>query len=32
MEKLVGVRISREEEIAGIDSVSFGVESYSTYE
>ncbi len=32
MEKVVGVRISREEEIAGIDSVSFGVESYSTYE
>ena len=32
MEKVLGIRISREEEIAGIDSVSFGVESYSTYE
>ena len=32
MEKVFGIRISREEEIAGIDSVSFGVESYSTYE
>ena len=32
LKKTVGVRISREEEIAGIDSVSFGISSYSTYD
>ncbi|MDB3981585.1 hypothetical protein N9409_00620 [bacterium] len=32
MDKTIGIRISREEEIAGIDAASFGVESYSTHE
>ncbi|MDG2396812.1 MAG: ammonium transporter [Flavobacteriaceae bacterium] len=32
IQKFVGVRISREEELAGIDAASFGVQSYSTYE
>ena len=32
IDKTLGVRVSREEEIAGIDAASFGVESYSTYE
>ena len=32
MKKTIGIRISREEETAGIDAVSFGVESYSTFE
>jgi len=32
MKKTIGIRISREEESAGIDAVTFGVESYSTFE
>ncbi len=28
----IGVRISREEELAGIDAASFGVDAYSTFE
>ncbi|MDA8639641.1 ammonium transporter [Flavobacteriaceae bacterium] len=32
IDKTIGIRISREEEIAGIDAASFGVESYSTHE
>ena len=32
MKKTVGIRISKEEESAGIDSVTFGVEAYSTFE
>ena len=32
LKKTVGIRITREEEIAGIDSVSFGISSYSTYD
>ncbi|MGB2305774.1 MAG: hypothetical protein ACPH4I_04660 [Flavobacteriaceae bacterium] len=32
IDKALGIRVSREEEIAGIDAASFGVESYSTYE
>ena len=32
IDKTLGIRVSREEEIAGIDAASFGVESYSTYE
>lgn len=32
MKSTIGIRISREEESAGIDAVTFGVESYSTFE
>jgi ammonium transporter, Amt family len=32
MKKTVGIRVSSEEERAGIDAVSFGVEAYSTFE
>ncbi|TGV04398.1 ammonium transporter [Flavivirga rizhaonensis] len=32
MKKTVGIRVSRIEETAGIDAVSFGVESYTTFE
>lgn len=28
----IGIRISREEELAGIDAASFGVDAYSTFE
>lgn len=32
MKKTIGIRISKSEEKAGIDAVSFGVEAYSTFE
>ncbi|MFL3662301.1 MAG: ammonium transporter [Polaribacter sp.] len=32
MKKTVGIRISKEEESAGIDAVTFGVEAYATFE
>jgi len=32
LKKTIGVRVSRAEETAGIDAVSFGVESYTTFE
>lgn len=32
LKKTVGIRVSREEELSGIDAGSFGVESYSTFE
>ncbi|ARV07962.1 ammonium transporter [Polaribacter sp. SA4-10] len=32
MKKTIGIRISKQEEAAGIDAVSFGVEAYSTFE
>ena len=32
MKKTIGIRISKQEESAGIDAVSFGVEAYSTFE
>ena len=32
MKKTIGIRVSRSEETAGIDAVTFGVESYSTFE
>lgn len=32
LKKTMGVRVSREEELSGIDAGSFGVESYSTFE
>ena len=32
MQKTIGIRISKREESAGIDAVSFGVEAYSTFE
>lgn len=32
MKKTIGIRVSRLEETAGIDAVSFGVEAYSTFE
>jgi Amt family ammonium transporter len=32
MKKTIGIRVSRVEEIAGIDAVSFGVEAYTTFE
>ena len=32
MKKTFGIRISKQEESAGIDAVSFGVEAYSTFE
>jgi len=32
MQKTMGIRISKVEESAGIDAVSFGVEAYSTFE
>ena len=32
LKKTIGIRVSIEEELAGIDAGSFGVESYSTFE
>jgi len=32
LDMTIGIRVSREEELAGIDAASFGVESYSTFE
>lgn len=32
MKKNIGIRVSRSEETAGIDAVSFGVEAYTTFE
>lgn len=32
LKKTIGIRVSRTEETAGIDAVSFGVESYTTFE
>ena len=32
MKKTIGIRVSRSEETAGIDAVSFGVEAYTTFE
>ncbi|WP_445725561.1 ammonium transporter [Flavobacterium sp.] len=32
MKKTIGIRVSREEESAGIDAVSFGVEAYTIFE
>lgn len=32
MKKTMGIRIKRREELAGIDAVEFGVESYTTFE
>jgi ammonium transporter, Amt family len=32
LKKTVGIRIDRNEELAGIDAVEFGVESYTTFE
>ncbi|GAA3614167.1 ammonium transporter [Flavivirga amylovorans] len=32
MKKTIGIRVSRIEETAGIDAVSFGVEAYTTFE
>lgn len=32
MKKTMGIRVTREEESAGIDAVTFGVESYTTFE
>jgi ammonium transporter, Amt family len=32
MKKTMGIRISHHEELAGIDAVEFGVESYTTFE
>lgn len=32
MKKTIGIRIGRREELAGIDAVEFGVESYTTFE
>lgn len=32
MKKTIGIRVTREEESAGIDAVTFGVESYTTFE
>ncbi len=32
MKKTIGIRIKRREELAGIDAVEFGVESYTTFE
>ena len=32
LQKTFGIRVSRKEETAGIDAVSFGVEAYSTFE
>lgn len=32
MKSTIGIRVSREEEFAGIDAASLGVESYSTFE
>ena len=32
LKKTIGIRVSREEELSGIDAGSFGVESYSTFE
>ena len=32
MQKTIGIRVSKREERAGIDAVSFGVEAYTTFE
>jgi ammonium transporter, Amt family len=32
LKKTIGIRIGRREELAGIDAVEFGVESYTTFE
>jgi Amt family ammonium transporter len=32
LDKTIGVRVSKEEEYAGIDAATFGVEAYSTFE
>lgn len=32
MKKTIGIRVSREEELSGLDAGTFGVESYSTFE
>ena len=32
LKKTIGIRVTREEELSGIDAGSFGVESYSTFE
>ncbi len=32
LKKTVGIRINRNEELAGIDAVAFGVEAYTTFE
>ena len=32
MKRTIGIRVSREEELAGIDAASLGVEAYSTFE
>ncbi|MFK5972110.1 MAG: ammonium transporter [Flavobacteriaceae bacterium] len=32
MKKTIGIRVTRSEEIAGIDAVTFGVEAYTTFE
>jgi ammonium transporter, Amt family len=32
LKKTIGIRIKRREELAGIDAVEFGVESYTTFE
>ncbi len=32
LQKTIGIRIKRREELAGIDAVEFGVESYTTFE
>jgi ammonium transporter, Amt family len=32
LKKTIGIRINRNEELAGIDAVEFGVESYTTFE
>jgi ammonium transporter, Amt family len=32
LNKTIGIRVSREEELSGIDAGTFGVESYSTFE
>ena len=32
LKSTMGIRVSKEEEAAGIDAASFGVEAYSTFE
>jgi Amt family ammonium transporter len=32
MKKTIGIRVTKEEEAAGIDAVTYGVEAYSTFE
>ena len=32
MKKTIGIRVTRSEETAGIDAVTFGVEAYTTFE